>query len=79
MRIYNINKIKIKKERGISAGDVKKLKEAGYFTVESVAYTPKKALTAIKGLSESKIDKILKEGKEFPLYYIYIIFLILSQ
>ena len=31
------------------ASDVKKLAEAGYNTVESVAYAPKKALLAIKG------------------------------
>jgi hypothetical protein len=47
---------------GISAADVKKLLEAGFHTVESVAYTPKKALLAIKGLSEAKCDKILAEG-----------------
>lgn len=31
-------------------------------TVESVAYTPKKVLTAIKGISEAKADKIIQEG-----------------
>lgn len=34
--------------QGISANDVKKLQDAGYYTVEAVAYTPKKALLAIK-------------------------------
>ena len=34
--------------QGISANDVKKLQDAGYFTVEAVAYAPKKALLAIK-------------------------------
>ncbi|KAI8138699.1 Rad51-domain-containing protein [Fennellomyces sp. T-0311] len=48
--------------RGIPPGDIKKLKEAGYHTVESVTYTPKKALVAIKGLSEAKIEKIIKES-----------------
>jgi len=48
---------------GIAATDVKKLAEAGFHTVESVAYTPKKALLAIKGISEAKCDKILAEGK----------------
>lgn len=33
---------------GIGAADVKKLTEAGYHTVESVAYAPKKALLCIK-------------------------------
>lgn len=44
------------------AGDIKKLAEAGYHTVESIAYTPKKALIAIKGISEAKADKLLTEA-----------------
>lgn len=44
---------------GINAGDVKKLEEAGFHTVESVAYAPKKTLIAIKGISEAKADKIM--------------------
>ncbi|KAF7730675.1 recombinase rad51 [Apophysomyces ossiformis] len=47
---------------GIAAGDIKKLKEAGYFTVEAIAYTPKKTLSSIKGFSENKIEKIMKEA-----------------
>ena len=47
---------------GISANDVKKLADAGYHTVESVAYTPKKALLTIKGISEAKADKIQNEA-----------------
>jgi DNA repair protein RAD51 len=30
--------------------------------VESVAYTPKKALILIKGISEAKADKIIEQG-----------------
>ena len=48
-------------EHGISANDVKKLVDAGFHTVESLAYTPRKALLAIKGISEAKADKILSE------------------
>lgn len=44
---------------GISSGDVKKLQEAGLHTIEAVAYTPKKAILAIKGISDAKADKIL--------------------
>ena len=44
---------------GIGASDIKKLEEAGYFTVEAVAYAPKKSLLVIKGISEAKADKIL--------------------
>lgn len=47
---------------GIGAADIKKLEEAGYFTVEAVAYAPKKNLLAIKGISEAKADKILAES-----------------
>lgn len=49
---------------GISAADVKKLLEAGFYTVESVAYTPKKTLLAVRGLSEPKVDKILNEASK---------------
>lgn len=47
---------------GIGATDIKKLEEAGYFTVEAVAYAPKKCLLAIKGISEAKADKIMAEA-----------------
>ena len=49
---------------GIGAADVKKLREAGYHTVESVVYAPKKALLAIKGISEAKADKIIAEAQQ---------------
>ena len=42
---------------------MKKLREAGYHTVESVAFTPKKQLCTVKGISEAKADKILLEGE----------------
>ncbi|KAK4688474.1 DNA repair protein RAD51, partial [Tremellales sp. Uapishka_1] len=49
-------------EAGISASDTKKLADAGYHTVEAVAFTPKKTLLLIKGISEAKADKILAEA-----------------
>jgi len=49
-------------QHGISATDVKKLQEAGFHTVESIVYAPKKKLTDIKGISEAKADKIQAEG-----------------
>lgn len=52
----------ILQECGISATDVKKLIEAGFNTVESIAYTPKKTILLIKGISEAKADKILTEA-----------------
>ncbi|KAJ8937300.1 hypothetical protein NQ314_011939 [Rhamnusium bicolor] len=47
---------------GITSGDVKKLEEAGYHTIESVAFAPKKYLMSIKGISETKAEKILTEA-----------------
>lgn len=54
----------LKQQNGISATDVKKLEEKGYYTVESVAFAPKKALLEIKGISEAKADKILTEASK---------------
>ncbi|EHH62983.1 hypothetical protein EGM_15862 [Macaca fascicularis] len=51
---------------GINANDVKKLEEAGFHTVEAVAYAPKKELINIKGISEAKADKILTESPSVP-------------
>lgn len=47
---------------GISAVDLRKLAEAGFHTVEAIAFTPKKALLLIKGISEAKADKIIAEA-----------------
>jgi DNA repair protein RAD51 len=49
---------------GINATDVKKLMEAGFHTVESVAYATRKQLTSIKGISEAKADKLLAEASK---------------
>ncbi|KAG7529462.1 hypothetical protein FFLO_05638 [Filobasidium floriforme] len=49
-------------EAGISASDTKKLQDAGLNTIEAVAFTPKKTLLTIKGISEAKADKILTEA-----------------
>nr|XP_029124326.1 DNA repair protein RAD51 homolog isoform X2 [Elaeis guineensis] len=49
---------------GIAALDVKKLKDAGLCTVESVAYSPRKGLLQIKGLSEAKVDKIIEAASK---------------
>eukprot|EP01116_Phalansterium_solitarium_P019679 TRINITY_DN5599_c0_g1_i3.p1 TRINITY_DN5599_c0_g1~~TRINITY_DN5599_c0_g1_i3.p1 ORF type:complete len:347 (+),score=44.40 TRINITY_DN5599_c0_g1_i3:50-1090(+) len=49
---------------GISSAEVKKLAEAGFNTVESIAYSTKKSLIAIKGISEAKADKLLAEASK---------------
>lgn len=46
-------------EHGLSKSDCEKLSAAGFNTVESVAFTPKKQLLTIKGISEAKADKVL--------------------
>jgi DNA repair protein RAD51 len=50
------------KASGIAAVDVKKLKDAGLCTVEAVAYSPRKDLLQIKGISDAKVDKIIEAG-----------------
>ncbi len=55
-----INKLQ---EAGINVNDIKKLADAGLHTVEAVAFTPKKNLLTIKGISEQKADRILAEGR----------------
>ena len=47
-------------EKGVAAADIKKLIDAGFRTIESILFTPKKNLILVKGLSETKIDKILE-------------------
>ncbi|EPZ33448.1 DNA repair protein RAD51-like protein [Rozella allomycis CSF55] len=49
-------------QHGISAADVKKLKESGYHTVEAIAFTPKKCLSLIKGITEQKAEKLIAQG-----------------
>ena len=56
-----VNKLQ---EAGIHANDIKKLADAGLNTVEAVAFTPKKHLITIKGISEQKADKIIAEGEQ---------------
>ncbi|KAI9339368.1 Rad51 protein [Obelidium mucronatum] len=57
-----VMKVQLLEQYGIHASDVKKLCDAGLYTVEAVAFTPRKALLAIKGISETKVDKILTEA-----------------
>jgi DNA repair protein RadC len=50
--------IGVLENHGVSAADIKKLKEAGHRTVKSIAYAPKKKLLEIKGISEAKAEKV---------------------
>lgn len=46
-------------------GDIAKLSDAGFKTVESVMYCTKKALSGVKGIGENKVDKIIEAGNSF--------------
>lgn len=47
---------------GLTKRDIQLIIDGGYNTVESVAYTPRRVLEQIKGISEQKATKILTEG-----------------
>lgn len=47
---------------GLTKRDIQLFVDGGYNTVEAVAYTPRKLLEQIKGISEQKATKILTEG-----------------
>ncbi len=49
---------KLDKSCGIGNADLKKLQEAGFCTVESIAFAPRKSLLAVKGISDAKADKL---------------------
>ncbi|KAG1446040.1 hypothetical protein G6F56_009707 [Rhizopus delemar] len=53
--------VTILEKYGVQSTDIKKLQNSGFYTIESIAYSPIKALLAIKGFSETKVDKIMKE------------------
>jgi hypothetical protein len=48
---------------GLTKRDIQLIVDGGFNTVESVAYTPRRVLEQIKGISEQKAGKILAEGK----------------
>ena len=45
-------------DKGVSATDIKKLKDAGLYTVDDINHSTTKKLLGIKGLSEAKVGKI---------------------
>lgn len=50
-------------ELGVAAVDIKKLKEGGINTVESLAFASKRELCEIKGMSDAKVAKIKEIGE----------------
>lgn len=60
--------IKELEKNGILKGDLKKLQDSGFHTVESIAYAPKKKLIETRGISQAKAEKIHGEAaKHVPL------------
>ena len=57
-------------EGGINSSDIQKLKDACFNSLEAISYTAKKNLVLIKGLSEAKIDKIIKVVEDILNYKI---------
>ncbi|KAL1853261.1 RecA recombinase Rhp51 [Diaporthe australafricana] len=49
---------------GLTKRDIQLIVDGGYNTVESVAYTPRRNLEQIKGISEQKANKILQEASK---------------
>ena len=52
--------IELLQEYGLNSTDIKKLQEAGFNSLESLSFTPKKNLLLIKGINDAKADKIIK-------------------
>ena len=74
MLMFSLLFYPILKAAGIAAIDIKKLKDAGLCTVESVAYSPRKELLLIKGISDAKVDKIVEAGTSS--IYVLLLFLL---
>ncbi|GAM88460.1 hypothetical protein ANO11243_064930 [Dothideomycetidae sp. 11243] len=49
---------------GLTKRDIQLLVDGGFYTIESIAYTPKKVLEQIKGISEQKATKLLIEASK---------------
>ena len=45
---------------GFGPADIQRLKDAGFHTCESIAFTAKKNLLTIKGMTEVKIEKLVE-------------------
>ncbi|OMJ85663.1 hypothetical protein SteCoe_12930 [Stentor coeruleus] len=59
------------KEHGITQSDISKLQEAGFHSIESIAMATKKTISAVKGISDNKADKLLELcHKFFPMGFI---------
>ncbi|KAF6251899.1 Rad51-like protein [Scenedesmus sp. NREL 46B-D3] len=65
MVVDDFQEIEALAELGVSAADVKKAKEGGFYTIQSLIMNPRKQrLHAVKGLSEAKADKMVEAAKK---------------
>lgn len=63
-RITNNLEISFQGTAGITNADLKKLADAGYHTVESIAYSLKKQIMTVKGISDTKAEKLIAEASK---------------
>jgi len=50
---------------GVTAADLKKLTDAGFATVEAIAFATKKQIVEVKGISEAKADKLIAAAAQY--------------
>ncbi|XP_074595741.1 RAD51 recombinase homolog spn-A [Brevipalpus obovatus] len=57
---------RIKKLQGgnITANDIRNLQEAGFHTVDAIAFTTKKNLSQVKGIGDTKVDRLIAEAQK---------------
>ena len=56
--------IEVLESLGINAGDVKKMKDAGFHSLQQIRTATKKELVAIKGFSDAKYNKVVEAVKK---------------
>ena len=66
-------------DAGINAADLKKLKDAGFNTSQSIVFAMRKELLSIKGLSEQKVDKIIEAARKTTNTMLLLIILIVDS
>ncbi|ETO22792.1 DNA repair protein RAD51 [Reticulomyxa filosa] len=68
----SFHKIEDLQSEGITPQDIKKLRVQGFYTVESVAFAPRKNLLDVKGISEVKVDKLQSAAFKIALPHSFI-------
>ncbi|XP_049851529.1 DNA repair protein RAD51 homolog A-like [Schistocerca gregaria] len=49
----------------VTAAEIRRLQDAGYYTCEAIAMATKREILAVKGIGESKADKLLAETSKY--------------